>query len=392
LTWHYLQYVLGLVRLGHDVYYIEDSGEWPYIEHPGPRGDWIARDCTENVNHLAAIMERYGLKDRWAYHWPAHRRWFGLSKSGRRAVIDSADILINVSGTLLRPADYRKVQRLVYIDTDPVFTQVKLNLARGQGKFRERVDAHDVHFTFGEELKAPVPATRHRWMPTRQPIVLSEWVPHGHPRDVFTTVMNWASYKPLRYGGRLFGQKDVEFERFLELPRKVTPTTLEVALGPTRHVDWESRGRSDQRERDVLEVGGSTAPEARLRQAGWRVVDAMDVCSHPDAYRAYIESSKAELTIAKNGYVVGRPAWFSERSACYLAAGRPVVAEDTGFSTIIPVGDGVLSFNTPDEAVSAIHEVEHNYAQHASAARAVAEACFDSDKVLGRLIETAGSR
>jgi hypothetical protein len=299
--------------------------------------------------------------------------------------------LVNVSGTLLRPADYRKIHCLVYVDTDPVFTQVKLNLPRGQGKFRERVDAHDVHFTFGEQLKAPVPATKHRWMPTRQPVMLSEWVPRRPPRDVFTTVMNWASYKPLRYGGRLFGQKDVEFERFLELPRKVG-TALEVALGPTRHADWESRGGSDRNQGDVPEAGRSAAPAARLRQAGWHVVNARDVCSHPDAYRAFIESSKAEIMIAKNGYVVGCPAWFSERSACYLAAGRPVVAQDTGFSTVIPVGEGVLSFKTFDDAVTAIQNVEENYAHHARAARAVAEAYFDSDKVLDRLIEMAGSR
>src|SRR5215470_17560355 len=153
VTWDYLQYVLGLARLGHDVYYFEDSGQWPYNLDGGPSGnDWIAYDPTPNVAYLAKVMARYGLEERWAYRFPIEPRWFGLSHKKRRDVLKSAELLINVSGTLKRPSDYRQVRRLAYIDSDPVFTQVKLKLARGQVKFRKRVNAHDVYFSFGERL------------------------------------------------------------------------------------------------------------------------------------------------------------------------------------------------------------------------------------------------
>src|SRR5215470_5350520 len=153
VTWDYLQYPVGLARLGHDVYYFEDSGEWPYTPDGGASGgDWVAYDCAPNVGHLGAVMERFGLAERWAYRFPMTQRWFGLPARQRRAVIESADLLLNVSGTLRRPADYRRVPRLVYIDSDPVFTQVKLTLPRGHVKFRKRVAAHDVHMSFGEAL------------------------------------------------------------------------------------------------------------------------------------------------------------------------------------------------------------------------------------------------
>ena len=170
VTWDYLQYPVGLARLGHDVFYIEDSGQWPYTPDGGPSGDqWIGHDCGPNVSHLAAVMARFGLADRWAYRFPIKAKWFGLPSRERRAVIESADLLLNVSGTLHRPEDYRRVRRLVYIDSDPVFTQVKLVRPRGQIKFRRRVDAHDAWFSFGEALGAGVPDTGHRWRPTRQP-------------------------------------------------------------------------------------------------------------------------------------------------------------------------------------------------------------------------------
>jgi hypothetical protein len=222
ITWHYLQYILGLVHLGHDVYYFEDSGEFPYNLNGGSSGnDWVAHDCTYNVDYLAKVMYRAGLENRWAYRFPLKQQWFGLSDKQRMVIIQSTDLLINVSGTLERPEDYRRIPRLLYVDTDPVVTQIKLALDAED--FRRRVDAHDVHFSFGECLSEVVPATGHRWRPTRQPILLSEWRPSMSHSDVFTTVMNWTSYKPLKYRGRMYGQKDVEFTRFLDLPRQGSP-------------------------------------------------------------------------------------------------------------------------------------------------------------------------
>jgi hypothetical protein len=353
VTWFYLQYALGLARLGHDVYYIEDSGEWPYrFMRGGSSNDRIARDPTANITHLAEIMARFGLQNKWAYRFPLESRWYGLSPAEQKALLASADLLINVSGTLERPENYRRVKRLAYLDTDPVFTQ--LRLARGQSDlhilidthdmhlrnqqirgecplcFRAQVDAHDVHFSFGECLSDVVPATGHRWRPTRTLVVLSEWHPATPHHDAFTTIMNWTSYNGEMYGGQRYGQKDVEFERFLDLPRMVAPTVLELAIGMGK---------------------GAQTPYELLTRKGWRLVDPLQVCPDVDSLRSYTESSKAEWSVAKNGYVVGRSGWFSERSARYLAAGRPVVVQDTGFSSVLPVGEGILPFNSMEEAI-----------------------------------------
>ena len=180
--------------------------------------------------------------------------------------------------------------------------------------------------------------------------------------------MNWTSYDAETYGGQMYGQKDVEFKRFLDLPKMVAPTVLELAIG---------MGKNDP------------TPYELLTRKGWRLVDPLQVCPDVDSLRSYTESSKAEWSVAKNGYVLGRSGWFSERSARYLAAGRPVVVQDTGFSSVLPVGEGILPFNSMEEAITAIREVEGNYARHAKMARLLAEEYFDSDKILSRLVEEA---
>jgi hypothetical protein len=362
VTWDYFQYVLGLAQMGHDVYYLEDTGQWPY----NPQEGGLGKDCDFNVRYLAAVMSGYGLAERWAYRFPWQSQWFGLSDAKRQEVIGSADLLINVSGTLERPEDYRRVNRLAYIDSDPVFTQVKL--ARGQLDFRKWIDVHDVQFSFGECLSAEVPETGHHWRPTRQPIVLSEWHPERPFREVFTTVMNWTSYKPVVYGDRSYGQKDLEFLRFQELPRLIAPIALEIAV---------NTGKTRRTPRDLL------------AHKGWRVVDPAEVCPDLDSYRNYIESSKAEWSVAKNGYVIGRSGWFSCRSACYLAAGRPVAVQDTGFGSVLPTGEGLLAFSTVDEAVTSIKQIEADYRRHAKAAREIAAEYFDATTVLTHLVEEA---
>jgi hypothetical protein len=391
ITWHYLQYVIGLARLGHDVYYFEDSGEFPYNLDGGASGnDWIAQDCSYNVGYLAKTMSRYDLEKRWAYHFPLKSEWYGLSDKRRLEVIGSADLLINVSGSLERPGNYRRIPHLIYIDTDPVITQIKI--AQDDALFVPRVDAHDTHFSFGEKLSQIAPDTGYRWRPTRQPIMLSEWRPATSRGENYTTVMNWASYAPLIYSGLTYGQKDVEFKRFLELPKHIAPVQMELALSRTRYLEWKAvEKNSSQGTGRVKADKSKLAPRDAVTNAGWRVVDAMEACGDLDSYRHYIESSKAEWSVAKNAYVVGQPGWFSERSACYLAAGRPVVVQDVGFARILPVGKGILSFRTLEEAAAAIKEVETNYTQHAQAAREIAEAFFDSDKVLTHLIEEAMS-
>jgi hypothetical protein len=387
VAWDYIQYISGLARLGHDVYYFEDTGEWPYNLDGGKTDeDWVAYDCTANVNYLSNIMSRFGLGDKWAYYVPTQSRWFGLADSERRAVLQSADLLINVSGTLVSPEDYRGVPRLVYIDSDPVFTQVKL--ARGEADFCARVAMHDVHFSFGERLSSAVPETPYRWQATRQPIVLSEWRPSMPHRDRFTTVMNWTSYQPLTYAGQLYGQKDMEFLQFLDLPSQVAPAVLEVALSKTQHANWQQDiTMLPSYVRQSLAETGTWSPYDLLHHMGWQVVDPIEICPDLDSYRHYIESSKGEWSVAKNGYVMGQPGWFSCRTACYLAAGRPAVVQDTGFTTVLPVGEGILAFRTLEEATAAVHEVNAHYPRHAKVARDLAQAYFDSDTVLSQLLE-----
>jgi hypothetical protein len=366
VAWDYVQYVVGLARLGHDVYYFEDTGQWPY----SPEVGGVSDGPEFTVRYLEELMGHFGLEERWAYRFPRGPRWFGMPGSRRDEVLASADLLINVSGALERPDEYRDAApraRFVYIDSDPVFTQVKVARAQ-QGFRRTRIDAHDVLFSFGETLADAVPDTGHEWRPTRQPVVLDEWQPAPRRRNAFTTVMNWTSYKPVNWHGLRLQQKDVEVEHFLDLPQKVRPTVLEIALaeGKTRH-----------------------PPRDRLSGAGWRIVDPSVVCPDPKSYRDYVAGSTAEWSVAKNGYVDPPSGWFSCRSACYLACARPAVLQDTGFSSVLPVGEGLLSFSSLDEATEAIREVESDWSRHSRTARAIAEQYFDSARVLDRLVAEA---
>ena len=370
VSWDYIQYAAGLKLLGHDVYYIEDTGQYPF----NPLEGGIAKECDFNVRYLKEVMGRFGMEERWAYHFPWKSQWYGLADNKREEVICSADILINVSGSLAYPEKYRHIPCLVYIDSDPVFTQAKL--ARGQIDFQRMIEMHDVHFSFGEHMSGAVPETAFDWRPTRQPVVLGEWRQGGPVHNVYTTVMNWTSYKPLKYRGTTYAQKDVEFERFMDLPGMVPEVSLEIAVntGKTRRT-----------------------PRGLLESKGWHVVHPDQVCPDLDTYRSYIVSSRAEWSVAKNGYVVGQSGWFSCRSACYLAAGRPVVVQDTGFSGVLPTGTGIVTFSTLQEAIDGIRDVESRYDIHCRAAREIAEQYFDSSQVLANLLEesmasTAGKK
>lgn len=367
VAWDYAQYAAGLARLGHHVTYVEDTGMWPYDPWEGG----ISKSCEAGVRALRSAMARLGLGHKWAYRFPWRSQWYGMTESRVARAVREADLVIDVSGTLARAHEYRPQHgRLVYVDSDPAFTQVKL--ARGQSDFQVHVDAHDVHFTFGEMLSSsPLPDTGHTWLPTRQPIVLGEWpASRETPRDTFTTVMNWTSYKPIDFGGLRLAQKDEEFAAFLDLPSQVSPERLELAASP-------GKTRS--------------TPRGLLARRGWNVVDPNLVCGDLDSYRAYVTSSKAEWSVAKGGYVASRCGWFSCRSACYLAAGRPVVVQDTGFSSILPTGEGLVVFSTADDAAAGIADVASRYAAHARAAREIAAEWFDSDRVLTRLVEAATS-
>jgi hypothetical protein len=364
VAWDYIQYFLGLRSLGHDVYYIEDTGQWPY--NPGLGGLSREPDVGYNVKYLARLFAGFDAGDRWGYRFFWTDSWYGLSDEKRRMVLDGADLVLNVSGSLSNPGIAAGATK-VYVDTDPVFTQVKM--AKGNQDLIRLVDAHDVLFTVGEAI-AGTGIDGRDWLTTRHPIAINEWENEEEPPPTrFTTVMNWTSYKDLVYEDRVYGQKDGEIRKFVELPSLVPEVKLELAM---------NEGKTRQKPVELLE------------HRGWRIVDPEEVCGDLWSYRSYIAGSSGEWSVAKGGYVEGRSGWFSGRSAAYLASGRPTVVQDTGFSTILPTGDGIVPFRTLDEAVSGLNRVASAWKRHSRAARDIAVEYFDAERVLARLIDRAG--
>ena len=363
LAWHHLQYVLGLARLGHDVRFVEDSDDYPSCYDPVRHT--VDRDPSYGLKFADDAFTRLGISELWAYYDAHTNRWAG---SAATSIIDfcrSADLLINVSGVNPLRSWLAQIPARALIDTDPAFTQIRnltdqtaLKLAR----------EHTSFFTFGENFRSPsatIPDDGLPWLPTRQPIVLDEWrVTPGIAEGKFTSVVQWDSYKAREFSGRRYGMKSDSFAPYLDLPC-----------------------RAD--ERFELALGSANAPRELLREHGWSLCDPLDVTRDPWRYREFIQNSKAEFTVAKSGYVISRSGWFSERSAAYLASGRPVVTEDTGFTEWLPSGAGVFAFADSDQAIAAIKEVAARYDFHCRAARDVASEYFDARKVLPHLIARA---
>jgi hypothetical protein len=367
VTWDYIQYLLGFQSMGHDVWYLEDSGMWPY----DPVGKTIGADCTYNVAYLRGMMEEFGFGDRWIYRNGADGKFYGAGEAAARDLIKNADLIVNVSSAgWLRDYDFG-VKHQMFIDGDPMFCQAGL-LDPKNHEYAARVRAHDSHFTFGLNVGGPgclAPETGIKWKKTVQPIVLERWpFQDEEPLDRFTTVMNWASYDPVEWQGKLYGQKDLEFDRFKLLPQR-TPQHLEMAMG---------------------QGIGSKRPTEELRALGWTILEAGDVLPTHPLYHEFLRTSKAEWSVAKHGYVAGRTGWFSCRTACYLALGRPALVQETGWSDYIPAGEGVLTFSTMEEAVAGINDINEHYSEHQAAARALAEQYFESKKVCADLLAQAG--
>jgi hypothetical protein len=367
VTWDYIQYLLGFRDLGHDVWYLEDSGAWPY----DPVKQTITDDCSYNVNYLTKLMGEFGFADRWIYRNGADGKFHGAGESAARDLIKNADLLINVSSAgWLRDYDFG-VKHQMFIDGDPMFCHIGLNDPK-QADYNARVRAHDSCFTFGLNVGASdskVPATGIDWKKTVQPIALDYWpVAASDPIDHFTTVMNWASYAPKEWEGELYGQKDLEFQKFKILPQH-TKQPLAMAMG---------KGVGSQR------------PDAELTGLGWKILEPEDVTPDHWSYRKFLSESKAEWSVAKNGYVKGWTGWFSCRTACYLAAGRPAIVQDTGWTKYIPAGEGVLAFQTLEDCVAGIESINRDYAKHRAAARRIAETYFEAKKVCHDLLVQAG--
>jgi hypothetical protein len=268
---------------------------------------------------------------------------------------------MNVSGVNPLREWTRDIPVRVLIDTDPAFTQVR-NLAKPGA--RERSSDHNVFFTFAENVAtntATIPDDGFHWQATRQPVVLDLWQVTPAVAGSYTTVMQWVSYPAVEWNGISYAAKSTSFEPFFDTPR-ASPVTLEIALG------------------------GSDAPREALREKGWRLQNPLEITRTPWDYQDYIRNSRGEWSVAKHGYVVSNSGWFSERSACYLASGRPVVTQETGFSSWLPVGRGLFAFRDQAEALSALAEIEAHYENHSKAARQIAEDFFDASKVLTRLL------
>ena len=365
IGWQAVHHVLGLQRLGHDVYYVEDSGAPPY----DPQERSVVVDPAGGVDFLARTMARFGLGERWAYRDVAGGRCYGLSASRLDELYREADALVNVCATTRLREEHRRCPVRIYLQTDPVHDQIQLAL--NHPGTREALADHTHHFTYGENLgqpDCPVPLGEFRWRPTRPPVVLDCWKPHVDPAaECFTTIATWRNEsKDITWAGeRYYWSKHVNFLRFLDLPRLTEqPIELAVEAGP--------------------EV------QAMLRERGWRLAEARDRSRDVEVYQAHIEASRGEFTVAKDLVVRTRSGWFSDRSVCYLAAAKPVVTQDTGFGTFIPTGHGLFAVSTPEEAADAFAEINRDYDHHARSARHLAEQYFDSDAVLGALCRDAG--
>lgn len=356
-AWALLQYVLGFRQLGHRVFWIDPVER----STPGLHGVPLAR--SHNAAWFRTLVSQFGLDDCSTLLLERDIDTIGRARASAIQAARECDLLLNVSGVLKDDEILGAAARRVYLDLDPGFTQ----LWQAVEGVDMRLDAHTEFVTIGMTLsQSGLPALDRRWIGTRQPVVLDHWPAAGPAveRDAFTTVANWRGYGSITADGVFFGQKAHSFRQFLDLPAR-SGDRFALALGI--HPD----------ERSDIDA---------LRATGWQLLDPGASAGTPDLFQRFVQGSLAEIAIAKSGYVVRPTGWFSDRSVCYLASGRPVVAQDTGLADVLPTGTGLLTFRTMDEAVEGTRRVRRDYAAHARAARAIAEEYFDSGVVLTRLL------
>lgn len=365
VTYQFLHYLIGLRRLGYDPYYIEDSGRWIY----DPRINDISGDASGNIEAVVPILEAHGFRDCWAFrgNYP-DGQCYGMTESQILRLYREADAFLNVTGAQEIREEHMACPRRVYVESDPFASQVKV--AKGDEMTITTLAAHDTLFSFGENLGAPdcdTPIERFRWLPTRQPVLIDMWNNPDGGSETYTTITTWHNKgKNITYrGDTYYWTKDREFEKFLDLPRR-RPMSFELAAGVDEDV------------------------ERRLRDHGWRQTHSVEISKDFDRYRGYIQNSRGEFTIARDQYVRPHTGWFSDRSACYLAAGRPVITQETGFSKFLPTGKGLFGFRTMDDILAAVDAIESDYEGNCRAAREIAEEYFAAEKVIGSLMARAG--
>jgi hypothetical protein len=360
----FFHYVYGLNRLGHQVLYLEESG-WSESCYDAI-ADSYSNDPSHGLATLRDVMARFGVRCPVAYVDRATGSTFGLSWAEIRDALRAADLLLNVGGVCWLD-EFRACRRRALVDMDPFFTQIGSFGLEGLGEYH-------AHFTYGANVGAPgcrIPSNTIPWIPTVPPVAVELWRPVGRAaraaalRGPLTTIANWSAYGDVTHEGEQYGQKDREFRRMLSLPARV-PVALELALG-----------------------GADDATKADFGHAGWRVRDALDVSRDLEAYQSYIASSRGEFSMAKHAYVKTRSGWFSDRTVCYLACGRPVVVQDSGFSDWLPTGRGVLAFSSMEEAAACIEQVNADFDMHAGAAEEIAARTFGCEQVLPRLVQRA---
>jgi len=384
MAWMHMQLVAGLRRLGHDVFYYEVTSAWPY----DPTRRMRTRDSDYAVPYLARVAAGFGLEGRWAYRRSySDHEWFGIGRAAAEDRLRHADLVLNVTGaTRLRTTEALEAGRLVYFGTDPVYHE--LAFAKGDAYTRELLGQHDDVVTYGENIGTPgcsIPALPRLRGRTRQPVLLDLWEDGPSVKKEFTTVCNWRQEgHDIEYQGEVYyWSKDREFIKFIDLPKR-TGQTIELAMGLT---DPDTiRPFRETVSATGLDLDGRGALESN----GWRLVDAHAFTRDPWMYRDYIRASPGEFTVAKDLNVRLRSGWFSERSACYLAAGRPVITQDTGFGRALPTGKGLFAFNTMDDILSAFDAINSDYEGHSRAALEIAEEYFRAETVLTRLLEDLG--
>jgi hypothetical protein len=363
-TWGYLNWMLGLHKLGHEVWYIEDDSVWPY----DPVKNSLTSDGRYAATHIQHSMEQIGLGDRWAYRLHGEAGSWGLDEARTVELYASCDLLLNIAGAVALRDEHLAARMRVLVQTDPV--TMELRLAMGDDSTRLAFANHHVVATYGENYGAPdcgVPLNGIRYVKTRQATDGEWWnVVYDPAATAFTTIGNYRqSGSDVWFNGEWYRwSKHYEWEKFLTLAER-TSQPFEIA---TTHDDAIDR--------------------ARLESHGWRLKAAhpftLDVFG---AYRDYFRESRGAFTVAKDQNVRLRSGWFSDREACYLASGKPVITQDTGFGAVLPTGEGLFAVNTVDDAHTAIDAINGDYARHCAAARAIAEEFFDATKVAKRLLD-----
>jgi hypothetical protein len=365
-AWVRLNWILGLKRLGHDVHFVEVIGRGACINAAGAPAEFLD---SANLTYFRRVMGQFGLAVSATLVFERGEQTAGRSYADLLDLASSADLLINLGGHLGPGPLFDRFRRTAYIDLDPGFTQAW----HADPDVSFTIPRHDDYFTVGGNVGSPscaVPVDGLPWRPICPPVVLDHWP--VTPADVgrgFTTVACWRGpFGPVALGGRTLGLKVHEFRKCLDLPRR-TGLPFEIAL---------NIHPADDKDRSAL------------ARHGWKLVDPAAVAPDPPAFRRYLQGSAAEFSAAQSIYVETQSGWFSDRTACYLASGRPALVQDTGFGRHIPTGEGLLTFRTPDEAAAGAAAIRRYYARHCRAARAIAAEFFDSDGVLGRFGKEVG--